>query len=122
MQSVCDYLAIPGGYISIYDNATGCNNQQEVEEACGIVSVDEPTTHSISVYPNPSFTQITVELSELPLKNTVLAIYNINGQELITQQLTDSKTEINFYHLPTGIYIVKVWNDKNVMVQKVIKQ
>ena len=78
MQSVCDFLAIPGGYISIHDNATGCNSQQEVEDACGIVSVDELTTLSISVYPNPSFTQITVELSEPPLKNTILAIYNIS--------------------------------------------
>jgi hypothetical protein len=34
VQSICDYLTAPGGTIEIYDNATGCNSQEEVEEAC----------------------------------------------------------------------------------------
>jgi len=38
IQSVCDYLAIPGGYTDIHDNAPGCNSQQEVEEACEALS------------------------------------------------------------------------------------
>ena len=32
------------------------------------------------------------------------------------------ETGIDINHLPDGIYIIKVWNDKDVMVRKVIKR
>jgi len=34
VQSICDYLAAPNGDITIHSNATGCMNQQQVEDAC----------------------------------------------------------------------------------------
>lgn len=34
VRSICDYLSVPGGTIEIQNNATGCNNSQEVENAC----------------------------------------------------------------------------------------
>ncbi|MEO1714821.1 MAG: hypothetical protein AAFU60_15940, partial [Bacteroidota bacterium] len=37
---VCQYL-LDGGTASIFDNATGCNNQMEVEDACLMVSSSE---------------------------------------------------------------------------------
>ena len=36
IQSVCDYLANPGGSINIYYNADGCNNPTEVANVCSI--------------------------------------------------------------------------------------
>jgi predicted GH43/DUF377 family glycosyl hydrolase len=34
VQSVCDFLSAPGGEVSIYDNAPGCNSNEEVLETC----------------------------------------------------------------------------------------
>ncbi|MEZ4963182.1 MAG: FG-GAP-like repeat-containing protein [Saprospiraceae bacterium] len=34
--AICNYLAAPPGSISISNNATGCNNQTEVETACAL--------------------------------------------------------------------------------------
>ncbi|MCK4677214.1 MAG: T9SS type A sorting domain-containing protein [Bacteroidales bacterium] len=34
VQSICDYLAAPNGCVNIWDNAPGCNSQEEVEMAC----------------------------------------------------------------------------------------
>lgn len=34
VQSICDYLAAPGGTFEIHDNATGCNSQGEVRVEC----------------------------------------------------------------------------------------
>ena len=34
IQAVCDNLANPDAVVTIDNNATGCNNQEEVEEAC----------------------------------------------------------------------------------------
>ena len=80
---------------------------------------DYPT---FSLYPNPTRSAINIDLQTIPSNNTHLTISNTNGQEVITRKITEPKTEIDINSLPSGIYIVKVWNDKNVMVQKVIKQ
>jgi hypothetical protein len=126
VQSICGYLVAPNGTVEIYDNAAGCNSQQEVEEACGITGINVSALvtqqSSINLYPNPSSSKITIELPTQLSKNTFLSISNTNGQQLITQLIKEPQTEIDIRHLPVGIYIVKVWNDKGVMIQKVIKQ
>ena len=123
VQSVCDYLVSPNGTIEIHDNATGCNTQEEVEEACtaGLDDISNLNNH-ITIYPNPSSTQITIELPNTPQKNTILTIYNLSGQQYITQPITEPQTVVDISGLPSGIYFVKVVDDKNVMMGKVIKE
>jgi hypothetical protein len=92
------------------------------------VGIDNPIDYTslqndgFILFPNPAHATITIELSTQPSQNTTLTIFNINGQQLITQTIKEPQTEIDLTHLPTGIYIIKVWNDKEVMVQKVIKR
>jgi hypothetical protein len=86
------------------------------------MSIDEPEKTGDLIYPNPTHSTITIELPAQPSKNTTLTISNTNGRQLITQPITETKTEIDISQLPAGIYIVKVWNDKDVMVQKVIRR
>jgi hypothetical protein len=122
--SVCEYLAAPNGTVDIYNNAIGCNNPEEVLDSCeahaGIIDVS--MVDRFLMYPNPTNSSITIELPTRPSKNTTLSISNTNGQQLITQPITKPQTEIDISHLPVGIYIIKVSDDKDVMVQKVIKQ
>jgi photosystem II stability/assembly factor-like uncharacterized protein len=90
----------------------------------GIVGIEKPKKEAIDfkVYPNPTNSAITIELPTQPSINTSLTISNTNGQQLITQPIAEPQTEIDIGYLPTGIYIVKVWNNREVMVRKVIKQ
>jgi len=123
IKSICDYLSTQNDSIDIHNNATGCNTKEQVEESCALFSMNENiTNHKFQIYPNPSSTQITIELPYTLQKNTSLTISNTNAQQLIAQPIIKQQTEIDISSLPTGIYIVKVWNDKGVMVQKVIKQ
>lgn len=78
--------------------------------------------NEIKVYPNPTQSTFTIEMPTLPSKNTLLTLSNSKGQQLITKSLANTRTEIDIHHFTSGIYILKVWSDKNVMVQKVIKQ
>lgn len=124
--SICDYLASPNGIVEIHDNATGCNNQQEVEAACG-VGLDESSVvshqSSVSIYPNPSSNVITIELlSNNSVKSTFLTIYNLSGQALSSHQLLDKKTVVDVSALPKGIFLVKVKDDRTVEVGKFVKQ
>ena len=36
IQNMCEYLTSPTGTINIYDNGLGCNNPEEIANACGI--------------------------------------------------------------------------------------
>jgi hypothetical protein len=37
VQSICNYLSSPNGYVTIHNNATGCNNPPDIASNCGFV-------------------------------------------------------------------------------------
>lgn len=90
----------------------------------GIVGIEQhfAAPQTLVIYPNPTQSSITIELATSPTSNAVLILSNTNGQQVFTQSITEQQIEIDINHLPSGIYIVKVRNDKDVMVQMVIKQ
>lgn len=125
IHCVCDFLASPNGSIEIQDNATGCNSQEEVEAAC-LQEVDELAIRNqpsaVRIYPNPSTTSITIELPRnTPINNTFLTIFNVNIQQVITRDLTETITVIDGSLLPSGIYLARVSDGKTVMVVKFVK-
>ena len=123
VQSICDYLANPSGDINIWNNATGCNSPEEVQDSCiaNGVNIDEQLiAEKVLFYPNPSSNQITIELPTTPHKNTSLTIYNLSGQQLITQPITEPQTVVDVSGLPSGVYFLKVVDDKKVMMGKVV--
>jgi hypothetical protein len=90
VRSICDYIAAPDAYISINDNAPGCNSREEVETACE-VGIGESAVSSqqsaVSIFPNPSSTQITIETQEISPEFQI-SIFNFHGQEIMQQQIT----------------------------------
>jgi Secretion system C-terminal sorting domain len=75
----------------------------------------------ITIYPNPANDKITIEISGKTNESN-LAIVNIEGQELITRQITAPKTLIDISNLPSGVYFVRLTNNKTVSTWKFIKQ
>ena len=75
----------------------------------------------MNVYFNTEFTQITVELSQLD-KNSILKIYNINGQELLRKEITEYQTQINTNNLTSGVYLVRLTNSKTNLSRIFIKK
>jgi hypothetical protein len=73
---------------------------------------------NISVYPNPSSGKITIETAT----NGHLFILDLNGQQLLQQEITESTTIVDVSWLPSGIYIVKIAGEKGVQVGKYVKQ
>jgi len=79
-------------------------------------------SESITVYPNPSSTSITISIPTTPTKNTFLTIFNINGQQLMSRRMMEQKTVVDVTGLSQGVYFVKVRDDRTVMVGKFVKQ
>ena len=85
------------------------------------VGVNTLKNSRLSIYPNPATDKITIELSgKTELSN--LVIVNVQGQEVLTQPTTQPKTQIDITSLPSGVYFVRVTNDRTVEVGKIIKQ
>jgi hypothetical protein len=74
----------------------------------------------LTISPNPATNEITIETSTTPVSQ--LSIVNLNGQELLTRQITETKTQIDISTLTSGVYFVRLTNDKSVEVRKIIKQ
>ena len=75
----------------------------------------------LSLYPNPATDNITIEMSAVPAKSK-LSITNLNGQELISRQISERKSVFDISDLSAGVYLVRITNDKSVEVGKIIKR
>jgi Secretion system C-terminal sorting domain len=95
-------------------STTNCKNVASKDE----LSID----NQINVYPNPTDNKFIVELAST--KNAILALYNIQGQLVLSQksmtQLADNQYEANVTHLPKGVYFLKINLDENVGVRKIV--
>ena len=85
----------------------------------GIITPSAPSG-SISIYPNPATDRITIEISGLT-QGSNLSIVNIEGQQLIIRQITESNAS-SISSLPSGVYFVRLTNYKTVNVGKFVKQ
>lgn len=66
---------------------------------------------------------LTIDISEFAVNNkTVIELLNVNGELLKSQLVLKNKTQINIFKLPSGVYILKITDNKNVVVKKVTKK
>ena len=119
VQSVCDYLANPGGYIYIHDNAPGCNSQQEVKEACDTLSVEDIIYEGgFSIFPNPATDRLTISPKDGVTIDEVI-LYNQIGQKVLHHKPVMQPIDVSM--LRQGMYVIDVICGKRKMRGKFIK-
>ncbi|MEY2829785.1 MAG: hypothetical protein RIQ33_1643 [Bacteroidota bacterium] len=74
----------------------------------------------LSINPNPASDKIMVNINEA-ITNANVAVYSLNGELLIHQNLTSAHQNLNVNDLNKGIYLVHVTNGTNSYIQKFIK-
>ncbi|WP_299766636.1 fibronectin type III domain-containing protein [uncultured Dokdonia sp.] len=77
-------------------------------ENCTVLSVEDNVIEGFSYYPNPA-----KDILNLTAQTTLqkVIIYNILGQEMISQEINDISTSINVSQLAQGAYILRVSTD-----------
>jgi hypothetical protein len=86
-------------------------------------SITETNIKPINIYPNPATYNLTINLSQLKnLQNTSVSIYDIQGKLLLQQNIQQVQTEIDIATFAKGIYIIKVNNENESMVNKFVKE
>ena len=73
-----------------------------------------------SIYPNPATTQLTIDLKEQG--NAELTIYNMLGQALKQEPLSDMQNTVDIANLSAGIYMVKVIQNNKSHTIKLMKE
>ena len=115
--------------MSVYFTSTSIgyvvgNSGRILKTTTGGVGISEiaDNNNTFSIYPNPTTDNLTIDLQKTSnLQNTNIYIYNIQGQLVHQQQITQLKTELNISGLTEGMYVVKVSNNENTMITKIIK-
>lgn len=110
IQSICEFLELPGVLVFVNNNAPGCYNTSELQTAC-TTAVDENATASFSLSPNPASSFITIHIKEgIPIEQAI--IYNHLGQKVLTTRPIQNAVDVS--KLKPGIYIVEVKLNDNL--------
>ncbi|MCK4678833.1 MAG: T9SS type A sorting domain-containing protein [Bacteroidales bacterium] len=118
VQSICNYLISSTGTIQIYNNAPGCNSQEEVEEACESVSVESLNPNEeISIFPNPANKQLTLSSKDGTTIEEVI-IYNQTGQIVLLEKPVNNIVDISL--LQPGLYIIEVASGQRVVRERLM--
>ena len=84
-----------------------------------ITGINETVNSSnIYIYPNPSKKIIKIVSDEIS-ENSFISIYDINGKKIISQKIDNNNIDIS--SLPTGIYLLKLYNDEQILTTRLIK-
>ncbi|MCL2247601.1 MAG: T9SS type A sorting domain-containing protein, partial [Lentimicrobiaceae bacterium] len=71
------------------------------------------------LYPNPAKEIVTVMRSSTGKAR--IEVFTAQGSLLKMYEINDAHSEINISSLPAGIYIIKLIDNKNVAMQKLVK-
>ena len=103
------------GGITLYSNA----DWDTIIPSKYILSVAtnlEPKVN-VLIYPNPASEEVTISCDQL---KSNLKIYNLKGQLLYSKKITDYITTISLKEFESGMYIIRLDNDKNIVTKKLV--
>lgn len=81
------------------------------------------SSDAISVYPNPTDGPLEIAISGFDKEYSgEVKIYNISGQIVLQQKITESKTSLNLTGYAHGMYLVNITVNDTATVWKVIKK
>ncbi len=87
----------------------------------GIVSVGN-TESKINVYPNPVTNTLNVVLKASIVSGAKLELIDITGRVVLGKNINAQQTQLSVTEIPSGIYLLKLYNGDSVDVLKVTKR
>lgn len=80
--------------------------------------------NTISIYPNPFYSNIEISLNELPSDDLMTELVDVTGKVVFSNTFTTKSRKYNITgldDLPSGIYFVRVSSGNDAFVQKLVK-
>ncbi len=102
---------------------TGCSASTTanlIVSPCSGLNSLSAKINGLSVYPNPSNGEFTIELNNG--LNKTIEVTDLTGRVVLTSASSKDKVNVNMANLANGIYYVKIQSDNAVEVIKIVKQ
>lgn len=86
------------------------------------LSVNDDVLSQFSLYPNPSYGRVEVNLNQSLSRDLDIEIFDLNGRVLKTFKIKNPSSKFDFYleDLSSGIYLVKLTSQNSSGVKKLI--
>ncbi|MBK6373410.1 MAG: T9SS type A sorting domain-containing protein [Saprospiraceae bacterium] len=115
VEAICNYLIAPPSFFVFSDNAIGCNNENEVKQACLSSTSTSGFDDKIMVSSNPGDGNIEIIGSE---RIGAISVYDLFGKKISS---AEAKNVINISNYPSGIYIIHLQIDSQNKSFKYLK-
>lgn len=103
----------------------GCTNIATITQsvsACTSMNELIASESNTEIYPNPFMQKFNLEFSE-EVKETIISIYNTNGQLVFSQNyFSDRIISVHAADLPLGLFFVEVNADGKISRHKIVKE
>jgi hypothetical protein len=103
---------------NVYVNITDSPNVYFTTDCLTDIQGDYKENSTINIFPNPSDDIINIEIENI--HNGIIEIYNVNGTLIFNKVLNSESEKIDISSFSSGLYFVKVKQDRNVFVEKVV--
>lgn len=97
-----------GSYCCTVKDNHGCVDSVCVNVVTAIQTIEDGS--SINIYPDPSNGRFFIEIS-IPYNKSIVEITNVLGQQVLTQEITGTKNQLNLEAQPSGVYFYRVLNE-----------
>ncbi|MDR0232626.1 MAG: T9SS type A sorting domain-containing protein [Dysgonamonadaceae bacterium] len=114
VQSISASNGTHSGSNTVNVSVSGGNN--DVTIALTTTGIDDVVANRLQIFPNPAKEDIFIK-SELPVEK--VEIYSLTGNLLSSEN--NFKEKISVSDLSRGVYLLKVYTDKGIIISKIIK-
>lgn len=102
-----DYTATMNGDYAVEVTDNGCVDTSACVNITGIGIVENGLGHDITVYPNPTDGQITIDLG-IAQTDVELTVYDMNGRLVESTQISGQILNVDITNEPTGTYVIQL--------------
>lgn len=79
-------------------------------------------SENFKIFPNPAKDEFTIEINDSKLINAYAEFYNLLGDKVFSHFINQEHEVVDFSTFPKGIYIVKVVNQGETSIQRLLVQ
>lgn len=109
------------GYTYTFDTILSNGNKDLILKLSNIeLATDEQTLNNISVYPNPTKSDVYISINK-PHFHVVVEIFNMTGQ-LVAKEIVESSTFSVKLPAAKGVYLLKLITKEGIVTKKIIKK
>lgn len=87
----------------------------------GIVSVGNAGS-GVNVYPNPVTNTLNVDIENEVKQGARFELVDITGRVVLGNDISDQHSKISVVDIPSGVYLLKLYNGDNIEVVKITKE